>query len=457
MPLELDEPIAAIASAPGSAARGIIRVSGSVLKTALERYYIPDDPSEWNSTRRPGLHHGRFRIADDLTIELEIGLWPTRRSYTGQPMAEIHTFGSQPLLERILDLLRDAGIRLAAPGEFTLRAFLNGRIDLVRAEAVLGVIDASAELELQTALEQLGGGLSGKLFGLRHDLLELLSDLEAGLDFVEEDIEFVAPEELVSRLERGRELLSNLKSQSLTRLRSDHELRVVLAGLPNAGKSTLLNALAEREAAIVSSIPGTTRDYLTLSCTFDNMSVQISDTAGWEEADDPAMRTAQNFRGSQIRQADLVLWCTASDLEESKQAENERRMIECLEASRQFCRLMTKSDLSLSNTIPLETLGLSAHSGAGLADLKRLIVAQLSESQAGQRQMIGATSARCAESLDETIRSLEHALEASRARAGEELIAMDLRQALDGLGKILGVVHTDDILDRIFSKFCIGK
>ncbi|HSG71823.1 MAG TPA: GTPase, partial [Planctomycetaceae bacterium] len=307
MPLELDEPIAAIGSAPGSAARGIVRVSGSALKASLERYFSPLDPYAWNSTRRAGLHRGRFQLADGLTIEVEIGLWPTRRSYTGQPMAEIHTFGSQPLLERILDLLRDAGIRLATPGEFTLRAFLNGRIDLVRAEAVLGVIDASAEAELQTALEQLGGGLSGKLFNLRHDLLELLSDLEAGLDFAEEDIQFVAAEELVARLERGREFLNTLKTQSQTRLRSDHESRVVLAGLPNAGKSTLLNALARREAAIVSEIPGTTRDYLTLSCSFENMSVRISDTAGWEESDDRAMQSAQKFREAQIRQADLVL------------------------------------------------------------------------------------------------------------------------------------------------------
>ncbi|HUG18844.1 MAG TPA: tRNA modification GTPase [Planctomycetaceae bacterium] len=457
MPLELDEPIAAIASAPGSAARGIVRVSGSALKASLERYFSPLDPSAWNSTRRAGLHRGRFQLADGLTIDVEIGLWPTRRSYTGQPMAEIHTFGSQPLLERILDLLRDAGIRLAAPGEFTLRAFLNGRIDLVRAEAVLGVIDASAEAELQTALEQLGGGLSGKLFDLRHDLLELLSDLEAGLDFAEEDIQFVAAEELVTRLEQGREFLSTLKTQSQTRLRSDHESRVVLAGLPNAGKSTLLNALAQREAAIVSEIPGTTRDYLTLSCSFDNMSVRISDTAGWEESDDRAMQSAQKFRETQIRQADLVLWCTASDLEESSQAEDERRMIECRDAGRQFHRLRTKSDLSFASAVPPATLALSAHTGAGLAELKRLIVQQLSESSAGQRQMIGLTSARCAESLDETIRSLDHALEASRSGAGEELIAMDLRQALDGLGKILGVVHTDDILDRIFNKFCIGK
>jgi tRNA modification GTPase len=144
-------------------------------------------------------------------------------------------------------------------------------------------------------------------------------------------------------------------------------------------------------------------------------------------------------------------------LGESLKAVNERRMIECRDASRQFCRLSTKSDLSFSSTMPPETLALSAHSGAGLADLKHLIVEQLSESQAGQRQMIGLTSARCAESLDDTVRSLEHALEASRSGAGEELIAMDLRQSLDGLGKILGVVHTDDLLDRIFSKFCIGK
>src|SRR5262249_27089380 len=217
---------------------------------------------------------------DQFQLPCDLFLWPTRRSYTRQPLAEVHTFGSPPLLDAVLRALCDAGARLARPGEFTLRAFLAGRIDLMQAEAVLGVIDAADRRQLQSALEQLAGGLSRPLNGLRNDLLDLLADLEAGLDFVEEDIRFVSPEELAARLKSALDLLEQSSCQLAARGTGDGLARVALAGAPNAGKSSLFNALVGNSAAIVSAHPGTTRDYLVAKIDADGLPIELVDTAG---------------------------------------------------------------------------------------------------------------------------------------------------------------------------------
>lgn len=457
---DLDETIAAPASPPGAALRGMLRISGPDVREHLLRVFQPDDPREWNTATRPFLHSGSLPIAPDLKHAVTVGLWPTTRSYTGQPMAEIYTLGSQPLLEKILSLLNANGIRTAEKGEFTLRAFLNGRIDLVQAEAVLGVIDSQSHAELQTALDQLGGGLSNRMQTIRIDLIELLADLEAGLDFVEEDIEFVSREEIRRRLRVAQEAVTQLRELSQQRLRSETRSRIVLAGLPNAGKSTLLNQLAEQQVALVSEISGTTRDYLAVECDFGGQPALLIDTAGWELNDDPIMQSAQSFREDQIRQADLVIWCSAYDLSESERSIDDEQASRCREQSRQFLRLGTKADLNTAgNESPTVDLSIAAITPADseiqkLVDLFRDMLDCAQRSESG---MIGTTSARCAETLRATEAALDQAIESVEAALGDELIAMELRAALDGLGQVLGVVHTDDLLDRIFSKFCIGK
>jgi len=457
---DLDESIAAPASAPGAALRGTLRVSGPNIPQELLSLFRPADAGRWQNARQPLIHSGKIAVSEDLDLDVTIGLWPTSRSYTGQPMAEIYTLGSQPLIEQILSRLNASGIRTAKKGEFTLRAFLNGRIDLVQAEAVLGVIDSQSETELQVALNQLGGGMSNEMFEVRQDLVELLADLEAGLDFVEEDIEFVTHEDVSRRVKQAQESIERLLERSNMRLRSESRARVVLAGLPNAGKSTLLNQPAGEETALVSEISGTTRDYLTVECQIQGRPVLMIDTAGWEVIPDPIMQSAQRFREEQIQQADLVIWCSAFGLSASERQLDYQQLENCRTLAKQVLWLGTKADLAEennSNGQPSTVISLVDSELQGLDTLYQRIGELLDQREEIAEGMIGTTSARCRETLQDTALALRQADLAAESRMGDELIALELRSALDGLGQVLGLLHSDDLLGRIFSKFCIGK
>lgn len=464
MSLEFDDTIAALASPPGPAARGILRISGNAAKSVLDNLIDPDQPTRWQNPRAAQRHTGRIRLPQ-LTVPLRAAVyyWPTSRSYTGQPLAEIHTIGSPPLLEAVLGELHRLGARPARPGEFTLRAFLAGRIDLMQAEAVLGVIDAHGQQELQTALEQLAGGISGRIGGVRSDLLDLLADLEAGLDFVEEDIEFVARSELIQRVAAARHSVESLLRQSETRMHTTARPRIALAGLPNAGKSTLFNALVGRDAALVSEIEGTTRDYLSANWDCHGLAVELIDTAGWDSTTDGIDQSAQVARGRQLEQADVVLWCSAADLDDELRQRDQTLRLDAEQRFPVVIPVITKLDRARHSTpertggsfVPVQVCALK---GVGLNELADVVKRRLTAPASGWRQLLGTTASRCRDSLHSAAAALLNAEHAARDRfAGEELLAIELRDALEHLGKVVGAVYTDDILDRIFSRFCIGK
>ncbi|WP_417391682.1 tRNA modification GTPase [Gimesia sp.] len=457
MNLQFDDTIVALASAPGSGAAGLIRVSGSDIIPCLEHCFEADD--QWQSSRMPSRHPGTIKLAgSDVRLPGALYFWPTARSFTGQPLAEFHTISSPPLLESVIENLAAHGARLARPGEFTLRAFLAGRVDLVQAEAVLGVIDAYDHEELNLALSQLAGGVSTRIGAARMDLLELLSELEAGLDFVEEDIEFIDRNTLVNRLRKIREFCEQLYLDSSERMESTGSLSLVLAGLPNAGKSTLYNALVgDKQAALVSDVEGTTRDYLVTSLNWQGQPIQLIDTAGLEAGVHEISISAQEFRQQQMTQADLVIWCTAADLRPELHSIDRAQRAQ-LSESQHVLTVLTKSDLSpaLNRDESCEVV-LSVAEETGLDDLKNLILSRLTEYRRGGRQLIGSTASRCRDSLRQAGLALQAAEEAAERQMGEELVAIEIREALQHLGQIVGQVYTDDILDRIFSKFCIGK
>lgn len=452
MEFTLDDTIAALASAPGPAARGVIRISGPAAKVVLCARFSPFDADRWHTMRGAWTHRGTWSLAGlSLPLPLDVLLWPSRKSYTGESMAELHTFGSPPLLDALLRDLHACGARPARAGEFTLRAFLAGRIDLTQAEAVLGVIDAEGPAELRRALEQLAGGLAGRIGDVRRDLLDLLAELEAGLDFAEEGIEFVSRSEIMQRIADAARAIGALRTETGAGLRSSARRRVVLAGPPNAGKSTLFNALAARPLALVSPHAGTTRDYLRAELDWNGVAVELIDTPGEEPGTEAVLREAHVLREAQLASADLIVWCAARD----RAPITAEAAPPALKANGRLF-VETKADLGGGDARE-GYLAVSAVTGDGLAVLKRSIAERLATSSAADAPVLGMTAVRCQESLAGAIGALSRAAAAATDCAGEELIASDLHEALDELGRVTGAVYTDDILDRIFSKFCIGK
>ncbi len=273
--VDADETIVAIASPTSPAPRGVVRLSGQGLRDVLLGIGI-DLPGD----SKPRRFEIEIAVAEPLgAVSTSLLWWPTNRSYTGQPSAELHTYGSLPILTALVEAAILAGARAARPGEFTMRSFLSGRLDLTQAEAVLGVIEAEQRGSLNHALRQLAGNLSRPLEQMRSDVLNLLADVEAGLDFVDEDIEFISDAELIRRLvEIDQQLEATWDS---LRKRGGGSARPVIAlrGEPNAGKSCLLNQLSGSEAAIVADIPGTTRDVVTAAATIERREVTLVDPA----------------------------------------------------------------------------------------------------------------------------------------------------------------------------------
>jgi tRNA modification GTPase len=457
MTFTLNDTIAAVASAPGSAVRGIIRVSGqqtaNILANLLSQLPLASSAHARGCDVEIPLAQGSLRMPALLMF------WPTSRSFTGEPVAEFHLPGSPPLLNEVLEELCLRGARPAERGEFTLRAFLAGRIDLVQAEAVLGVIEAGSQSELQSALEQLAGGISQRIGNVREQLLLHLADLEAGLDFVDEDIEFVSRPELQLRLEQDATLLRQLLDQASGRMVSTGRPRVVLAGLPNAGKSTLFNALVGRPAALVSESAGTTRDYLVANLCEGASTWDLIDTAGWEQARDGIEALAGELRSQQYQRAQLILWCTAADLSHSERRQDAQLHRQCQATHEQVLHVITKADRVCESPQRLcesQPVLVSGTQHQGVSELRQAIRERLS-TDAPVSEIISSTAARCAESLRNALAGMERARSLVLNDAGDELIAMELREVLDHLGRVVGRVYTDDILDRIFSRFCIGK
>lgn len=453
MVLDLHDTIGAIGSAQGHAARGVVRISGPHALVYLSGLFSPDEDFHWKDVRTARSVAGTFHC--ELEIPCELLLWPSQRSYTRQPTVEIHTFGSRPLLECILAEVCAHGIRLAEPGEFTLRAFLTGRLDLTQAEAVLGVIDARGQEDLETALSQLSGGLSQPLMDLRQQLVEVLAELEAGLDFVEEDIQFISPDELRGRLSEVEQAVARIRDQMSLRTPTENLPRVVLSGETNVGKSSLFNALvrlrgtqSEGAVAIVSKRAGTTRDYISATIDLGGLLCELVDTAGEDFATERSSidEAAQTMRNSQLRQADLEIHCYDSP---EYRRSNSRSSMAC-----DIC-VFTKADLWEGRAQEPPWTACSSFTGEGLLRLCNEIRCQLLNAE--RCSAVASTSVRCRDSLRMASESLARAAKLVEGPSGEELIAAEVRGALTELGRVVGVVYTDDLLDQIFSQFCIGK
>ncbi|MCE5303963.1 MAG: tRNA modification GTPase [Planctomycetaceae bacterium] len=451
----LDDTIVAIASPPGGAARGIVRLSGPKSVACLQRFFVSSNPS--SNENAPRILSGDLRLPSLASpLPCEAWIWPVGRSYTGQSVVEVHTIGSPPLLELLVRSFCTAGARPAHRGEFTLRAFLTGRIDLTQAEAVLGVIDADDPDQLQTALEQLAGGLARPLHRLRNELLDLLAQLEAGFDFADEDLTFITRPQLEDCIARLRRQVTELRRQMNSRGESIETFRVVLTGRPNVGKSSLFNALAGRPTALIANRPGTTRDYLAADLDLEGLKCRLIDTAGianesgktsGPNGEKEIERMAASHAVSQRAAADIEILCL--DATQTPDAWERRQLI--AESPRQIV-VQTKCDLA--GSVDATGLATSSATGLGIATLREQLRERLTRTGRRRGASVAVTAARSADSLRQAGRSLRRA---QHVVGQEELAAVELRTALTELGKIVGTVYTDDVLDRIFSRFCIGK
>jgi tRNA modification GTPase len=376
-----------------------------------------------------------------------------------------------PILQAILRTLCRHGARLAAPGEFTLRAFLAGRIDLTQAEAVLGVIESRDRHELDVAVSQLAGGLGAPLVRLRDELLDVLAHLEAGLDFVEEDIEFIARDRLREQITTAAAQVRELAERTATRAVLRDAVRVVLVGEPNVGKSSLFNALLKRSAALVSPLAGTTRDYLVGELSLGDVTIELVDTAGLAAdsmADSPHLLNSAENNAPQTDGKNIDVAAQLATVRERRHATIEVLCLDCtrsltawersqLELPAHRVVVLTKVDQQRVLGPIEDAIGTSGTTGQGLAALCERLRGAALACGGDSTDVVAATAARCHESLQRAAEALSQALEFVDQHIGEELVAAELRAAIEELGHVVGAVYTDDLLDRIFSRFCIGK
>ena len=481
---DVQETIVAIGSAPGPAIRGIVRMSGPTALTTLAKVFrgIGSQPVDLES-QTGNLSHassvdGEFTLNSGAALPITALIWPDQRSYTRQPTVEIHTLGSTPILQQIVATLQQSGARLAQPGEFTLRAFLSGRLDLTQAEAVLALIDAENQNQFDVALRQMAGGLAGPLRGLRTQLLSTLAEVEAGLDFVEEDILFISQEQILTQLGDCKNSLDRVILQISQRDVNGDRPKVVLTGLPNSGKSSLFNRLTDTDQAIVTEIAGTTTDYISATATFDGLSIDLIDTAGFESATGEISASAQQHRGQQESAADLRVLCIDAEMvrpidsssnavtfkaPETSEAKwilsrienlNEHDLIVLNKIELLDERLQsTNSDLRLNDNVKL--IPTSSLTGFGLKSLGVQIATSLQRDASDS--VVGSTVQRASASLTEAAESLTAAIGATHDQIGDEIVAAEIRESLNALGQVVGTVYTDDILDLVFGRFCIGK
>jgi tRNA modification GTPase len=440
--------IVAISSAVGVAARMIVRMSGPeamrIARSALDEA-LPDSA---------GARQLRLRIRTDLSFPAWVYIFRAPRSQTAEDIVEFHLPGN-PLLARFLldDLIR-AGARQAEPGEFSARAYFNGKLDLAQAEGVAATIAATNETELAAARQLMAGELARRVRPVMEAVAEALALVEAGIDFVDEGVTFIPKQQLDERLKLTDRDIERILRESARFERLSHEPTVVLVGPPNAGKSTLLNALAGRERAIVSRVAGTTRDAISADVQLRRGTVRVIDIAGLEleqpeNSDTPEeadIRRQMRHRAIQMAEsADmLVAVRDGSVADEARGFSREPHLL-----------VHTKSDLAAAPNPSRAALLVSAHTGAGMTELRSRLDELVFGSGAGGVTL--ALNARHVAALEAARRSLQLAIESNHREDGIELIAHELRSALDELGTILGAVTPDDVLGRVFATFCIGK
>ena len=434
--------IAAIATPPGEGAIAMVRISGPDAMAIVSRIFKASGRAPTSRRATFGSIHDGGEVLDQVLLTV----FQAPASFTGEHMAEITCHGGILLAARILETVLRSGARAADPGEFSQRAFFNGKIDLTRAEAIMDIIRARTTPALRAAALQLEGRLGNEILALRAAVLEVVAHLEAWIDFPEEDIDPATGDLLLSKinatLKRTEELLATADEGRVLR----EGVRVAIVGLPNAGKSSLLNRLLGMDRAIVSEIPGTTRDTIEESACLRGILFRLTDTAGLRDTTDPIEREGVARSGRAMESADLVLRLYDASTE-APPSLHERELL-----------VANKCDLLPPDSkIPPGTIPISSLTGEGLDALITAMTTAGGARHISTGGSLAAINARHKALLESAARSLRASVELLRASAPPELAAVELRSSLNELGRIVGATDTEDILGEIFSRFCIGK
>ena len=443
--------IAAVATPAGRGGVGIVRVSGLAARTIAAAML-----GRLPKPRRA--EYLSFRDADGAALDHGIALFfPAPNSFTGEDVLELHGHGGPVVLDMLLSRACALGARPARPGEFSERAFLNDKMDLVQAEAVADLIDSASQQAARAALRSLQGEFSARIRALVERLIHLRMYVESAIDFPEEEIDFLSDGHVAADLdeliaEHGRVLAAAQQGRLL-----QEGMTVVIAGRPNAGKSSLLNALAERDAAIVTDIPGTTRDVLREHIHLDGLPLHILDTAGLRDSADPVERHGIQRAWTEIAKADRVLLVVD---DQTGICEESRHLLARFPADLPLTVVHNKIDLSgRASSLWRDAIGqhiaISATQGTGLNELRRHLVETMGYRSNGEGTFMARR--RHIEALQSAARSLEQGKVALHHQKAGELLAEELRQAQYALGEITGEFSSDDLLGKIFSHFCIGK
>ncbi len=456
--LALDDTIAAISTPVGEGGIGIVRLSGSGASSILCQAFVPSGRPPGSELESHRFYYGHVVDPESKTLVDEVlaVLMRAPRTYTRQDVAEIHCHGGIVPLRQTLQLVLGLGARLAEPGEFTLRAFLNGRIDLVQAEAVLDIVRAKTDVALRVAMQQLGGGVSSEVGKIRTELLQALAYVEASLDFPEDEI---PPLDLASVLADAHEQVAGLLARADEGMVYRQGVRTAIVGRPNVGKSSLLNALLRTSRAIVTPIPGTTRDTLEETLNLRGIPLCLVDTAGITDSTDLIERLGIERSRQALQRADLVVLV----LDGSEPLRPEDLQIADLVRNQTVIVVVNKVDLSTvaddGRILPqARHVRLSALTGEGLDLLEDAIVETIFSGQVQTSDLPVVSNPRHSETLCRALGHVAAAQASCESQVGlADLLAVDLAAAVGALGEITGETVGEDLLEVIFSEFCIGK
>ena len=458
--MNLDDTIVAIATPPGRGGIGVVRLSGTQARSigsALLRM-------------RHELAPGRALFAEliepetgERIDEAVITYFARPHSYTHDDVIEISAHGSPVVLRRVLELALERGARMAEPGEFTMRAFLNGRIDLTQAEAVRDLIESQTLYQAKVAAQQLDGALSKRLQPVKKKLVDLVAIMEAGIDFAEDDVSVLPAKEILARLAAIQTPLEQLRASFAYGKMVHQGLTLAIVGRPNVGKSSLFNRLVERDRAIVTATPGTTRDLVTETVALGGIPLRLVDTAGIRLSADEAESIGIRKSWEALSEADLVLVVMDGTAAPGNEDNEDKDLLEACK-NRRTLIAANKCDLAQNNSFSLngdgyslEVFRTSALTGEGINELRSGILKHVSGGSGAEHEAGFLTNIRQQRLVEESLTSLTDAVQAVQGRIPHEMIMLDLYGALRPLDAITGETTTDDILNLIFSSFCIGK